>query len=239
MRVENYLARTINNYRVLKNKGVKSKEFQAEMAVYNQQNDKYINYLVKTYALSRFVRLTEDKYWKTMDKNNYIRSKKFATYTRLKKDSLKQALNLLDTISGSTADFQEVSIYQIELADQYVKHPAIKDDATNLAIKTYKSIVDQKRYCLYLYESWLKWRALSQQNTGLSKSSDIPNVEYDKVREEVASVILDYIAKNEKDELAINQFLVITTHDIVRRFGKYDYGNQNTIEYHEIFDERE
>jgi hypothetical protein len=76
---------------------------------------------------------------------------------------------------------------------------------------------------------------VTQQNKGLSKSSEIPNDEYDKVREEVAAVILDYIAKHEKDEMAINQFLVIATHDIVLRFGQYPYGNQNTIEHHEIF----
>ena len=179
--------------------------------------------------------LTEDKYWKTLDKKTYIRSAKFPTYTKLRKDSLRAALNLLATISASTTDFQETVIYEIELADQYVTHPDIQQDATELAIKTYKSILDQKKYTLYLYESWLKWQAVSQQNNGLSKSSDIPNDEYDNTREEVADVILDYIAQHEKDEMAINQFLVIATHDIVLRFGQYPYGNQNTVEYHEIF----
>lgn len=234
-RVNSYLANTIANYELLKTKGPKSKEFTAQIALYKKQTNKYTDYLVKTYALSRFVHLTEDKYWKTMDKTTYIRSAKFPTYTKLRKDSLKTALNLLESISRSTTDFQETVIYQIELADQYVKHPDIQPDATELAIKTYKSILDQKKYTLYLYESWLKWRAVSQQNKGLSKTSEIPNDEYDKTREEVAGVILDYIAKHENDEMAINQFLVIATHDIVLRFGQYPYGNQNTIEYHEIF----
>jgi hypothetical protein len=28
----------------------------------------------------------------------------------------------------------------------------------------------------------------------------------------------------------------MATHDNVKRFGDYQYGNQNTVEYHEIFD---
>jgi hypothetical protein len=51
------------------------------------------------------------------------------------------------------SDFQETTIYQLELADQYVKHPDIQRDAAEFAIKTYKSILDQKKYSLYLYES--------------------------------------------------------------------------------------
>lgn len=38
--------------------------------------------------------------------------------------------------------------------------------------------------------------------------------------------------------MAINEFLLIATHDIVRRFGNYPYGNQNTVEFHELFDEK-
>jgi hypothetical protein len=101
----------------------------------------------------------------------------------------------------------------------------------------YNEILKEKKYSLYLYETWLKWRAVSQRENGMSKSSDIPNTKYDAVREQVAAVILDYIAKHPTDKMAQNQFLVIASHDIVRRFGDYPYGNQGTVEYHEIFDD--
>ena len=51
----------------------------------------------------------------------------------------------------------------------------------------------------------------------------------------VALTILEHIQENQDDIMAINQFVLITEHDIVRRFGDYQYGNQNTIEYHQIF----
>lgn len=111
-------------------------------------------------------------------------------------------------------------------------------NAEEIAIAKYKAILDQNIYCLYLFESWLKWRTVLQQSRGLSKTSAIPNDEYDTLREHVALVILDYISRNEKDEMAINEFLLVATHDIVRRFGNYPYGNQNTLEFHELFDEK-
>ena len=39
------------------------------------------------------------------------------------------------------------------------------------------------------------------------------------------------------DEMAINQFLILATHDIVRRFGQYPYGNQNILEFYNIYGE--
>ena len=34
-----------------------------------------------------------------------------------------------------------------------------------------------------------------------------------------------------------SETLLLTTHDIIRRYGDYPYGNQNTVEYHELFDD--
>ena len=147
---------------------------------------------------------------------------------------------MLDKLTKQTINFQEYSIYQIELADQYVKHSdSLGDKANKTAIAKYKSIINQKKYSIYLFEAWLKWRLVTQQYIyGISKTSDIPNNEYDKMREQVALTILDYITKNDKDEMAINEFLLMATHPIVMRFGDYPYGNQNTVEYHETFDEK-
>jgi hypothetical protein len=184
--------------------------------------------------------MTEEQYWKTNDKNAYIKSQDYATYKTLKKTNLKDALKLLDKIISQATDFQENSVYQIELADQYVKHSeSLDEDANETAIGKYKTIIDQKKYSIYLFEAWLKWRMVSQQHMyGISKTSEIPNNEYNKMREQTALTILDYITKNETDEMAVNEFLLMATHPIVLRFGDYPYGNQNTVEYHQTFDEK-
>ena len=145
---------------------------------------------------------------------------------------------LLDSIIKQTSNFQEYTVYQIESADQYEKYrDSLEEDATAIAIAKYKSILDQGHYSIYLFEAWLKWRSVTQQNLyGVSKMSDIPNGEYDKMRERVALTILTFIVENPKDEMAINEFLLMATHSIVKRFGDYPYGNQNTVEYHQIFD---
>lgn len=152
--------------------------------------------------------MTEENYWQTNDKNNYSKSLDYASYKSLKTTNLKDALLLLDKLTKQTINFQEYSIYQIELADQYVKHSdSLGDSANETAIEKYKSFLEQKKYSIYLFEAWLKWRLVTQQHIyGISKTSDIPNNEYDKMREQVGLTILDYITKNDKVEMAINEF---------------------------------
>jgi len=237
--VSKYLASTIRNYKIALSNGFNSAVFKKDYKKYAIEFEIYQAYLRDVYSTSRFVEMTEDTYWKLNDKNNYIKSAGYPTYQKQKKINLKTAMVALDKIAGQTADFQEYSIYAIEKADQYVKHPAeFGSNATESAIKKYKEILDRKEYSIYLFEAWLKWRTVFQQNNGLSKSSDIPNDEYNKVREQVALTILNYVTNNPKNKMAINEFLLVATHDIVKRFGDYPYGNQNTIEYHEIFDEK-
>ena len=237
--ISNYLKSTILSYQIAKSKGFKSTEFKSNYEQYKKGRDIYMDYLAMAYSTSRFEAMTEDNYWKIVNKRNYIRSDQYPRYEQLKKTNLKKSLILLDSISEHTEGFQEYVIYQIEIADQYVKHPEeLNDLSDTLATNKYMSLLQRNTYCIYLFEAWLKWRTVLQQNNGLSKSSEIPNNEYDSVREQVAAVILKYIIKNPNDEMAINEFMLMATHDIVRRFGSYQYGNQNTVEYHEIFDEK-
>jgi hypothetical protein len=237
--VSQYLIATIQIYNIAQSKGFSSLVFNKYLKKYNRMKGEYMNYLFSTYSTNHFVSMTEEKYWQTNDKNNYIKSPDYASYKSLKETNLKEALIVLEKLTKQTTDFQEYSIYQIELADQYVKHSdSLGDNAYETAIEKYKSILDQKKYSIYLFEAWLKWRLVNQQHIyGISQLDDIPNNLYDKMREEVAVTILDYITKNDKDETAINEFLLIATHPIVRRFGAYRYGNQNILEYLETFGE--
>lgn len=236
--VKRYLTLTIQSYDILQSKGLSSNAFKKDFEKYKAEQGKYMNYLYATYATNHFVNMTEDAYWKANDKNNYIRSKDYSRYQKLKTANLKAGLMLLDSIIKQTSNFQKYTVYQIESADQYEKYrDSLEEDATAIAIAKYKSILDQGHYSIYLFEAWLKWRSVTQQNLyGVSKMSDIPNGEYDKIREQVALTILTFIVENPKDEMAINEFLLMATHCIVKRFGDYPYGNQNTLEYHQIFD---
>lgn len=237
--ISDYLTLTKQSYKISKNKGFDSPDFKKDFEKYQAFIDKYMNYLFSTFATNNFISMTEEMYWKTIDKNNYIKSAEYETYKKLKTTNLKEALALLEKISKQTADFQEYAIYQIEFADQYVKHAeSLDENSINKAVDIYKSIIDQKKYSIYLFEAWLKWRIVTQQFIyGISKTSEIPNDKYDKVRKQAALIVLDYINTHSNDEMAINEFLLLATHDIVKRFGEYPYGNQNTVEYHETFDD--
>lgn len=124
------------------------------------------------------------------------------------------------------------------MADLYVKYSdSISENAYVTAINKYKEILDQKKYSIYLFESWLKWGIVTQRNFyGMSKSSEIPNNLYDKMRDDVALVILNHIINNSKDQMAINEFLLMATHPMIKRFGSYRFGNQNAVEWQDTFD---
>jgi hypothetical protein len=151
----------------------------------------------------------------------------------------KNILTKIESIANNTKDFQEQTIYRIEIADRYVKIlDSLEDDAYKNAINNYKQIIDANVYCNYLFESWLKWRTIYQiENNGISKFSAIPNNLYDSFRLDAAVTTLKHIEKNEKDEMAINEFLLLATHDIIKRYGEYPYGNSVALDFYEIYND--
>jgi hypothetical protein len=236
-----YLASTIQSYRIANSKGFKSAEFKNDYQNYKAAKDKYMEYIFTTYATEHFIHFTEEQYYKNNDKGNFVNATKYLNLKTKDTSLLRQRMNTLDSISKHAKDFQQYAIYQIELADLYVKHAdTLGYNAKKIAIEKYKAIFDQNKYCIYLFEAWLKWRIVLQDTEyGLSKSSEIPNEMYDSAREQIALVILNQVTRNEKDEMAINEFLLMATHEIVRRYGAYKFGNQNTVEYHETFDDKQ
>ncbi|MEN9331936.1 MAG: hypothetical protein RLZZ94_1026, partial [Bacteroidota bacterium] len=132
-------------------------------------------------------------------------------------------------------------IYQMELANNMICH-ANKLDSNSItnALKIYKEVLDSPDYTLYKFEAWRRWRAASQGFIyGPMKDSEIPNNLYDGVRENCAAhcaaQILKYYVNHPKDQMALNQFLDFATHGIVYRSGEYEEGNQNMIEFSELF----
>lgn len=190
-------------------------------------------YLRNNFDINNFVNLTEENYWKLNDKSNYIKDNRYETFKKLiVNERFEVATDLLRKIISETKDFQQQSIYKIQLADQLVSKD-IKTGSNShfLEAKTiYESILKTNKYSLYLFESWVKWRSLSQAMIGFSKKDTVPNQSYEKMRLANIKTIYSYLQENPKDEMAINYFLTLSSHE-----AYFNYEKQNTEEFYEYF----
>jgi len=223
--------------RIIIKHGLQSDMLQDSFVKYKEINEQYTDFLFGKYSTNHFIKMSEDQYWKNIDKQQYIHSPEYARYLSMAKSDLKGSLELLNKIIANTKNFQEKSIYQMELANNMICH-ANKLDSNSItnALKIYKEVLDSPDYTLYKFEAWRRWRAASQGFIyGPMKDSEIPNNLYDGVRENCAAQILKYYVNHPKDQMALNQFLDFATHGIVYRSGEYEEGNQNMIEFSELF----
>ncbi|MAO71585.1 MAG: hypothetical protein CMD02_03630 [Flavobacteriales bacterium] len=210
-----------------------------------KKRDQYHSFVSREYATQKFIKISEDYYWERIDKNNYTSAKEYLIYDSLKTTNVKNAVKFLDSISLITSDFQEYSIYQIEIADQQIINGdefSVDEDGLligeKVALEKYLELLEKKEYSLYLFEAWRKWRSVYQYQNGSSKFSFINNDLYNNKRKEISFFILDFIKNNPQDDLAINQFLLFATQENILRFGPYDYGNQNALEMYNLFPEK-
>jgi hypothetical protein len=219
------------------NKGLESKEFEQAYDKFNTVSNKFDSYLFEEYSTDHFLKMSEDDYWKQINKQQYIHSHEYANYLSLAKTDLLASITLLEKIIANTKNFQEKSIYQMELANSMICHFNKLDSACiNKALKIYKDILDHSDYSIYKFETWRRWRAATQTFIyGPEKDAPIPNSKYDAVREKCAAQVLKYYVEHPKDQMALNQFLDFATHGIVYRGGEYEEGNQNMIEFTELF----
>ena len=231
--VKEYISKSVTFFKNVEKYRAKKdqKTFFKIIDDYRKCEDKFYDLTERVFSMESFVQLSEKDYWKNIDRSNFIKSKDYPKYEVLKKKDFKAGKRVLKKIIASTTNFQEFSIYKIESGDQEVKH------GVQGALKKYEEIFNKKEYSLYLFEAWVKWRSLYQfENGGSSKYSKIDNKFYDSKRKEIANVIFSYISKHKKDKMAINQFLVLASHDIIKIHGEYPYGNQNVVEFHSFFE---
>jgi len=204
----------------------------------NGERVNFLNYLHSKYKNERFLTLSEKEYWKNIDKSEYIESEEFEEYERLKIENPKKAVDKIIEIINEGENFQEKSIYGIDLADFYIVGSMDTDTILKeeRAVSHYQAIMNAEKYSLYLFEAWIKWRAVTQDfHYGSSKSSSIPNDLYNKWRNRSAFVVLKHISAHPDDQMAVNQFLLFATHQNIKRFGAYKYGNQNVLDYYILF----
>jgi len=242
--LDNYILKTTNFQQVFIDTLSDSIAVKQAQDFLVKNKEIYFTYLNTRYSTNKFIHLSEEDYWNYLDKSNYITTKEYTYYDSIKLVDIKYAVKYLDSISVSLASFQEYSIYQIEIANQYIIHDEEfgYDDGyligEKVALKKYLELLNKKEYSLYLFESWERWRCIEQRQNGASKFSDMQNDLYNEKRKEIAFFILDYIKENPTDEMAINQFLLFSTLNNILRFGEYDYGNQNTVDFYYLYPEK-
>ena len=112
------------------NKGIASEEFGNAFEQYKKCQEQYNGYLFGKYSTNHFIKMSEDEYWKNIDKQQYIHSPEYAHYLSLAKTDLNGSMELLNKIISNTKNFQEKSIYQIELANTMI-HNFNKLDSNN------------------------------------------------------------------------------------------------------------
>jgi len=240
MLIYEYILATKNQFKLAKElKGFNSPEFEKQDETnFYPKRDKFYQYLTNNYSNGRFLDLSEDEYWKQIDKKQYIKSSDFDSYTKLKNiNPLKAEEKAIDIIRN-TKDFQEKSIYGIDLADFYIMSDETADSMqpAKLASIHYQLIMESGKYSLYLFETWLKWRTVVQyEQYGSSKFSAIANELYNEYRDKLALTVLKQVSKDPTNEMTINQFLLLATHENIARFGSYNYGNQNVPVYFGLF----
>jgi hypothetical protein len=219
------------------NKGLESKEFEQAYGKFKKVSDKFDSYLFGEYSTDHFIKMSEDKYWKSIDKQQFIHSPEYANYLSLSKTDLLASITVLEKIIANTKNFQEKSIYQMELANSMICHfNKLDSNCIEKALKIYTGILDHSDYSLYKFETWRRWRAATQTFIyGPEKEAPIPNSKYDAVREKCAAQVLKYYVEHPKDQMALNQFLDFATHGTIYRGGEYEEGNQNMIEFTELF----
>lgn len=189
-------------------------------------------YISKKFHVTSFGKLDSDTYWK-----EYGACSSVPEWDKLKKKRGEADLyEKMKSKCKAAKDIDARCVYAIELAHAYFSKR--KSEVIDPPTQILESIMNEKRYSLYLNELWQKWRVLYQESKGASKDSEIPNSYYNKFRNICATTIFLHIRKHPKDIKAINQFLVIACNDNILREGEFEYGNQGILEKAKLFPEQ-
>jgi len=208
-----------------------------DMSVHNPwkaSGDLY-NYLSKKYYVSTFGKFDADKYLEEYDICSSVPEWKELMEKRIDGNEVESLKRKFE----NAKDFDARCIYAIELAHAYEADIDAwdEDDSQNPAIPIMEELMKEKQYSLYLNELWLIWRTLYQHTNGASKDSEILNGLYNDYRNICACTILSYIEEHPQDIKAVNEFLVIACKKNILRYGEFEYGNQNALEYYSLFSE--
>lgn len=123
---------------------------------------------------------------------------------------------------------------KVRLSDCYLKEDAGDAGDPPKGMQFLKEAVDSERYSPLLYDAFLRWRtAVQAVDYGMTNTSLIPNMEYNKKRWQLIGVIRKYLADHPDDNWAINQINMLINLPNVERAGQY--GNSNLSYYSMLY----
>lgn len=199
----------------------------------NTAMNEYLAWLTDSYNISNFFdinAITEDVYLQANDKSQWVENYDELEAKRGLSDSIyqQQLIAMMDT----TTDFNVYCVLAIEYAHSSVDGPHIHE-----ALPYLQRALTSGVYSPMLREVWQTWRAIQADEMGHSKDSDIPNAEYNQLRMICCYTMLCYIHDHPTDWLAMNNYLVTSYIDNIRRYGAFSFGNQIIMEQIEVFPE--
>lgn len=109
----------------------------------------------------------------------------------------------------------------------------------NWIIVVGERLMHAKKYSPFLFDVWLKWRALKQTNYfGSSRDSEIPNHYYNGYRKLCYQTIVHHYAQHLDDLHAKKQAVLLFGTNNVIRNGEYIFGNSAVLEMFQFMPHR-
>jgi len=163
------------------------------------------------------------------DRNLYLE------VTRLIKErKFKQAYEILSSLSKkhtSSAAGDCILLRQSDcllMSDSDI--PKEESVATKEGLSLLSDIMDRNEYSPVLYESFYKWRTITQEcQYGMAQLAEIPNGTYNKKRWQIIQTIKAYLIKEPRDLWAQAQINLLL--DLPNISRKSEHGNDNLIHW--------
>ena len=189
--------------------------------------------IAENYNVDRFVWLDEETYWEQYDKRRIDKN-----YDQIEQQFASNDNQLIMRLEHDFAHARNIDrkcVIALELAHVT---DLTDDDGVSVAAPLLLQCLQAGQYSIYLMEVWCTWRTLVQQAHGASKDSDLLNQCFNKAKVSCLHTILREVVRTGGDRFAVNELLVMSSVRNVCRYGVFLYGNQNVVDYCNIFPER-
>lgn len=183
--------------------------------------------------VTRYGALNDSLYWSRYDKQNII-----VDYGRLEQSfgtNDSELVAELQSRIGHAANIDERCVLSLSLAHVNME---TDDSGVNSAANVLLDCLRSGEYSIYLYEVWRTWRSMLQLAMGCSKDSELCNQYCNSVRMLCLHSIMNEIERTGGDIFAVNEFLALSSENNILRYGCFPFGNQNVVEYYELFPEQ-
>jgi len=184
------------------------------------------------YNVDRYVRLDDTTYWKHYDKSRV--DKNYDQIEAKFGSNDGQLISMLRLAFARTKDIDRKCVIALELAHVT---DATDDAGISVAAPLLLQCMQQGQYSIYLMEVWWTWRTLVQLAHGASKDADLLNQCFNKAKMVCLYTILQEVERTSGDRFAINELLVLSSIENIYRYGAFAFGNQNLVDYYQIFPE--